>query len=106
MNEIQLELTQLLWKQELIFGRFIKPKQYLQMLCYQPTLSDLHRWMNENEIHFFQRTTEIVIQIPVKKWVSKKWYYTTAIKFDTNKDLLDQDEDTLNQIIKLIKTNS
>lgn len=80
LNELQLELTKLLGKN----GNT------------PPTLTDLHRFMNENKI-FFEMAQNFI-----RWWFSKE----KTIPYDSSKELLDQDPETLEKIKELIKTNS
>ena len=132
MNDIQIELTKLLGRKELTFGcKVISEwvirtmvwdadyKNYLtsngsiqhnyyvyanedtefsidEIIGHPATLTDLHKWMN-------------------KKWISwgmgdEFWCSTKdgfiEFTYNSSEDLLDQEEETLKQIIELVKANS
>ena len=138
MNELQLELTRLLWKKELSFGCLVKIDKNIHKLCFYiyrdrewitklsyenndslsndhwrliteivnnntiiwhpATLSDFHRWLEENKIRWDMWYTLWFIGISLKNKV-------ILIDWNSSKDLLDQDSEVLKQIIELIKNN-
>ena len=133
LTDLQLELTQLIGSKELSFGciiqepnwwytskfvreidnedeeeffvhddignkfRFIYQRWFDWTIIGHPaTLSDFHRWMNENNEPFQHAKDAIRLRFD-------NWY--TVIPYDSSKDLLDQDTETLKQIINLICNN-
>lgn len=58
------------------------------------TLSDFHRYLNKKHSWWMQNENRIFV-IEMNKW----------IPYDSSKDLLDQDEETLKQIVELVKSN-
>jgi len=130
MTPLQLEITKLIGKKELSFGckvswknkeelwnddivtfvnwndfatkhTPIKEKRFsVEIIGHPATLSDLHRWMNENKI--------------IRNWYQDRLCLMATgfedncianILYDSSKDLLDQSEETLTQIIELIKSH-
>ena len=67
----------------------------IEILWNKATLSDLHRWMNENK-GFFEMT-----QTFIRWWFSKD----KTVTYDSSKELLEQSEETLKQIEELIRNN-
>lgn len=129
MNDLQLSLTRLIGKKELTFGCLtyrnrlsrIISKDYPQWELSEPwnlryiciddweniytswltdteiighpaTLTDLHRWMNKNNIweDYFEQDCDFIR------------YNGIEFQYISSKDLLDQDEETLKQIISII----
>lgn len=126
MNSLQLELTKLIWKKELSFGCYTKvPNEgYARIIYVNPndsiavewsgsefdvweyefighpaTLSDLHRFMNEKGIVLWQWCDYIYSVFEY----DEEWYFP-QIKYDSSKYLLEQSDETLKQIIDLIKS--
>lgn len=131
MNPLQLELTKLIGKRELSFGAKIILKDYIwektinqmidwhtfevcgkigrafsmndveEIIGHPATLSDFHRWMNEKFSwkYFIQRINLIELHY---QWKTKPVFKTN---YDSYKDLLSQSEETLKQIVELIKSN-
>lgn len=64
------------------------------------TLSDLHRWMSNNRGFYWEHNWEW-IKIVNYGWDGKN----IVITYDAEEDLLDQSEETLKQIVELIKSN-
>jgi hypothetical protein len=133
MTDLQLELIELIGKKDLSFGCLVKKWKDIAKVIYEnhydidvlikvryeysyqssynidgieiiwhpATLSDLHRWMNENrwkDVTFYQTYTYIDFTHKTGKEIE--------ISYDSSKDLLDQSEETLTQIIDLIKKYS
>ena len=130
MNELQIKLTKLIGKKELSFGceviismqNFILvdsrkywfkhsarviwadednewynydltvKKQDIEIIWHPAQLHDLHRWMNEKKIYFVMR--------PERIDTSKKEF--SVIPYNSSLPLLEQSEETLQQIINLI----
>lgn len=66
-----------------------------KIIGHPATLSDFHRWMNENlKVHENWRQNRDLI---IFDW--------NRIEYNSYKDLLDQDEETLKQIVELISSN-
>ena len=72
---------------------FAIEKQELEIIGHPATLSDLHRWMNSKNIRFCQEGKNIL------------YSWGKNFQYDSSKDLLDQKEETLKQIIDFIKNN-
>lgn len=93
MNNQQLTLTRLLGKKE----AWCDSDEFLDFA----TLSDLHRWMNENMnmkwICWNQDDSYITWTVDAKSMY--------IIPYDSSKDLLDQSPETLDRIIELIANN-
>jgi len=129
MNDLQLELTKLLGRKELSFGCWIKIYWELDVIVsmwsrldtntygdlsrdnieeiigHHATLSDLFRIWNKLEmiIQIWDiSNNEQVLIIAYFEWLKRK---IVKIKYLSSKDLLDQDEETLKQIIELISSN-
>lgn len=96
MTPLQIELTKLIGKKEDWNGYATYNKA---------SLSDFHRWINI-EYYFYQKN-------PSYKWEHHEdWIFITdkrglikKIPYDSSKDLLEQDEETLKQMVELIKSN-
>lgn len=91
MNNLQLELTRLIGKKKRLYEW---EGDDSEMTISPATLSDFHRWMNEK----------------VKWWEQCSLYIShddtrLYIPYDSSKDLLEQSDDTLKQIIELISSN-
>lgn len=130
MNTLALELTRLIGKKELTFGclfltnrseeirkwddnhfrwkegiYFSSSGTYcvgetMEIIWHPATLSDLHRWMNENlKRNWTMWTEDIHYHVWKKVWLDFEIF---IIKYDSSKDLLDQSEETLKQLIDLI----
>jgi len=69
------------------------PEEQFEIVWHPATLSDLHRWMNEKWISWYQEKYKFHSE------ESMIWY-------DSSKDLLEQSTETLDKIIELIKSNS
>ena len=101
MTPLQLELTRLIGKKELMFGctdtlevgYFHNPeKQIMKIIGHPATLSDFHRWVINNNLILTHQDSRI-------------YAGDTRILYDSSKDLLDQEEETLKQIVELISSN-
>lgn len=132
MTPLQIEITRLIGKKELTFGCLFyddkskdessinrvwngdldsRKQTYsywwweewetvsiVEIIGHPATLSDFHRWMNEKELCWRQEELQftLIIDGEIKY---------TIIQYKSYKDLLDQDESVLKQIISLIKEN-
>ena len=67
----------------------------MKVIGHPATLSDLHRWLNDNSYTWEQRHFDIKVFYPVN----------VLINYDSMDDLLDQSESTLGAIINLIERN-
>ena len=68
-----------------------------EIISHPATLSDFHRWMNENVFYWSQWYESFSYD--------KNWISYDNIPYDSSKELLDQSEETLQQIIELIASN-
>lgn len=68
-----------------------------EILWHKPELSDFQRWMNSHTNWFGQTSESDYDEI-------RPMNQNIKIKYDSSKDLVDQDEETLIQIIALIKS--
>lgn len=68
----------------------------IEIIWHPATLADFHRWMNENVFYWSQWYESFSYD--------KNWISYDNIPYDSSKELLDQSEETLQQIISLIKT--
>ena len=134
MNELQIELTKLIGKKELTFWCFIQSvrlsriisKDYdtewlntwryrmidywensytgvvkeEEIIGHPATLSDLHRFINSKQLIFDWVQNSVTIIIKDENWLCEK-----RIKYDSDKDLLEQEDITLEAIISLITSN-
>lgn len=66
-----------------------------EIIWHPAHLHDFHNWLVDSDISWRQTTA----------WI---WFenFRTSIPYDSSKDLLDQSEETLAQIIELITNNS
>ena len=69
-----------------------------EIIWHPATLSDFHKWMNENVFHWSQWYESITYDID--------WRSYASILYDSSKELLEQSTETLQQIINLIISNS
>ncbi len=136
MTDLQLELTKLIGKKDLSFGCLIRTNvdwiievihrndifnslcviqednwifisyiinknQCVEIIWHPATLSDLHRFLNWLSFDWSQNRDGIYFE---------EWSISTkapkSISYDQSKDLLEQSEETLQQIIELIKKYS
>lgn len=75
------------------------PQELLEVIGHPATLSDLHSWLeNENP---YRRFSQDIATIRVLR--EDGCFF--VIPYNSSKYLLDQDEETLKQIIDLIKSN-
>jgi hypothetical protein len=102
-----------LWKTQILTAnnenrRFKSSWEVTEIIGHPATLSDFHRFLCENyDTAWYHNQYEWIVYK-----VMHTWEYGTMevlsendIPYDSSKDLLDQDEETLNQIIELIKSN-
>lgn len=132
MTPLQLELIRLLWSKDLTFWCRIARwtlnaiivgidldmnmvsvsvnSRYhnwwkiddIEIIWHPATLSDLHRWMNKNG--------NLIIWSQWNSGISYNYWNNSnspdiSIKYDSSKDLLDQEPDTLKQLAEFIKSN-
>ena len=92
MDSLQLELTKLIGKKH----------KYTKYISNSPaTLSDLHRWIDSQKwVHYWNQNRKT---ITIDSGVEEK--DTVYIPYYSSKDLLDQSDETLKQIIDLIRNN-
>lgn len=99
MTPLQLELTRLIGKKETYIEE--SPwswQQYKREREIPATLSELHRWMNE-KIGLGTWHMDALGIFYTTDW---RWDMVYKIPYDSSKDLLNQDEETLKQIISII----
>mgnify|MGYP007091125153 FL=1 len=97
MTPLQLELTKLIGNGRTKFepdGGWYDCVEVLD----EASLSDFHRVVNDKHLQWKQ--LEDVIYIIPDEWAS------IMIMYNSSKDLLDQDEETLKQMVSLIKETS
>lgn len=88
----------------MFYGWKFKPmvsfsKNKMEIIGHPATLSDLHRFLeNENTFHRFEQNICSIRMIRMDDCFN-------VIPYDASKDLLDQSEETLKQIIDFIKAN-
>lgn len=127
MSPLQTELTKLIGKKELSFGCILKKwdivTEFISLTCnlvmtmygswlrdireceiigHPATLSDFHRFLNSSKKLRNFHQSEMDIEIFEKY----EEYPILTISYNSSKDLLDQEEETLKQIIDLIKYNN
>lgn len=84
------------WKPNVRFDDYWYSFQEVSSVLGHPaTISDFHVWMNEKHLQWKQ--LEDVIYIVPDEWAS------IMIMYNSSKDFLDQDEETLKQIVSLVK---
>lgn len=67
-----------------------------EIIGHPATLSDFHRFLKSKKIWFYQDEDYIKLE---------EYIWSDDIDYDSGKDLLDQSEETLKQIVELIKSN-
>jgi hypothetical protein len=82
-----------------------------EIIGHPPQLSDFHKWILSKWFFFKQEKNSIIV-MTVKFWENgnldnflkdPSWFWN-EISYDASKDLLSQEESTLEQIISLIKS--
>ena len=136
MTPLQLELTRLIGKKELTFWCLIEwsgnssvNKRYLQkidsqyLMGYGDSEKDMHQeafWISELSLRDCEIIGHPATLSDLHSWILKTHDFAQSgtyieimsgseileIKYDSSKDLLDQEEETLKQIISLIKSNA
>ena len=71
----------------------------IEIIWHPATLSDFHRWMNEKWIKFIQYPKEILFDTDEDE-------FDSSLVYDSSKELLEQSESTLQQILELISSNN
>lgn len=103
-----------LWKTQILTAnnanrRFKSSWEVTEIIGHPATISDFHRWMNENirESEHWQQFKDSISIVDYKLQMEQPYSdYFTTIPYDSSKYLLDQETSTLEQIISLIKSNA
>lgn len=72
-----------------------------EIIWAKATLTDFHKWLNEEQLHYVQDALEIQIE-----WRYGENNDYIRVPYDSSKSLLEQEESTLEQIKTLITNNS
>ena len=89
---------------------FAIEKQELEIIWHPATLSDLHRWLDSKYLYWNMEGSSYSwkITIAMLHWKTGQAPIASnhnTILYESSKDLLDQDEETLRKIIEFINSN-